>query len=505
MSTSINSFILSSIQNLNRWFFSTNAKDIGVLYLIFAAFSGLLGSSLSFLIRLELSSQGAVYFLNNNTQYNVVITAHAILMIFFLVMPALIGGFGNYFVPIHLGALDMAFPRLNNISFWLLPVSLTLLTSGLFSGGAGTGWTLYPPLYDTPYSAVHAVDLSILSLHVAGFSSILGSLNLITTIFNLRAPGISFDQLTLFVWSIFITAWLLVLSLPVLAGAITQLLTDRNLNTSFFDPAGGGDPVLYQHLFWFFGHPEVYVIILPAFGIISLLIPRFSLKPIFGYLGMVYAMLSIALLGFIVWSHHMFLVGLDVDTRSYFTAATIIIALPTGIKIFSWIATLFGGSLHFFSPKLFAISFLLLFTIGGFTGVIIANAGVDVALHDTYYIVGHFHYVLSLGAVSALFAGFYYWIGKISGLSFNEKMAAVHFFLFTLAVNIVFFPMHFLGLAGFPRRYPDFPAGYAGWNSFMTYGSILTVISLIVFLLLLVYSIFVPKANKLSHKLFFSL
>jgi cytochrome c oxidase subunit 1 len=290
--------------------------------------------------------------------------------------------------------------------------------------------------------------------------------------------------------------------LPVLAGAITQLLTDRNLNTSFFDPAGGGDPVLYQHLFRFFGHPEVYVIILPAFGIVSLLIPRFSLKPIFGYLGKVYAKLSIALLGFIVRSHHKFLVGLDVDTRSYFTAATIIIALPTGIKIFSWLATLKGGSLHYYSPKLFALSFLLLFTIGGFTGVVIANAGVDVALHDTYYIVGHFHYVLSLGAVSALFAGFYYWVGKITGLSFSEKLANVHFFLFTLAVNLVFFPKHFLGLAGFPRRYPDFPAGFAGWNSLKTYGSLLTFASLLIFLALISLTLFVPKNSKLTSKSF---
>ena len=495
---------LATLNRMNRWFFSTNAKDIGVLYLIFAAFSGQQGSSLSFQIRLELSAQGPVYFLNNNTQYNVVITAHAILKIFFQVKPALIGGFGNYFVPIQLGALDKAFPRLNNISFWLLPVSQTQQTSGLFSGGAGTGWTLYPPLSDTPYSAGPAVDLSIQSQHVAGFSSIQGAQNLITTIFNLRAPGLSFDQQTLFVWSVFITAWLQVQSQPVQAGAITQLLTDRNLNTSFFDPAGGGDPILYQHQFWFFGHPEVYIIILPAFGIVSMLIPRFSQKPIFGYLGKVYAKQSIALQGFIVWSHHKFLVGLDVDTRSYFTAATIIIAQPTGIKIFSWVATLKGGQLHYYSPKQFAQSFLFLFTIGGFTGVIMANAGVDVAQHDTYYIVGHFHYVLSQGAVSALFAGFYYWIGKISGYSFNEKQAASHFFLFTIAVNIVFFPKHFLGLGGFPRRYPDFPAGFAGWNSVKTYGSILTFISLLVFLYLTAYTQWAHKATKLTSKQYYN-
>jgi cytochrome c oxidase subunit 1 len=482
-----------------RWFMSTNHKDIGILYIFTAALLGFVAVAFTVYMRLELMEPGVQYMTNadgdpNGHMWNVLITGHGVLMMFFVVIPALFGGFGNYFMPLMIGAPDMAFPRMNNLSYWLYVAGSSLAVCSLLAPGgngqlgSGVGWVLYAPLSTSEQGM--SMDLAIFAIHLSGASSILSAINMITTFLNMRAPGMTLHKTPLFPWSIVVTAFLILLSLPVLAGAITMLLTDRNFGTTFFDPAGGGDPVLYQHLLWFFGHPEVYMIVIPGFGIVSHVISTFSKKPVFGYLPMVYAMIAIGALGFVVWAHHMYTVGMSVTQQAYFMLATMVIAVPTGIKIFSWIATMWGGSVEFKTPMLWAIGFLFLFTVGGVTGIVLSQAGIDRAYHDTYYVVAHFHYVMSLGAVFCIFAGIYYWIGKMSGRQYPEWAGKLHFWLMFIGSNITFFPQHFLGRQGMPRRYIDYPEQFALWNyvssigAFISFGSFLFFFGIIFYTLM---------------------
>ncbi|WP_158964361.1 cytochrome c oxidase subunit I [Chachezhania sediminis] len=500
-----------------RWFMSTNHKDIGILYLFVAGAVGFISVLFTIFMRLELMVPGVQHMCMegfrlfgsadtctpNGHLWNVLITAHGILMMFFVVIPALFGGFGNYFMPLQIGAPDMAFPRMNNLSFWLYVAGTSLAVCSLFvpgeaggQAGAGTGWVLYPPL-STSGAKGMSMDFAIFAVHLSGASSILGAINMITTFLNMRAPGMTLFKVPLFAWSIFVTSWLILLSLPVLAGAITMLLMDRNFGFAFFDPAGGGDPVLYQHILWFFGHPEVYIIILPGFGIISHVIATFARKPIFGYLPMVWALIAIGVLGFVVWAHHMYTVGLSLHQQAYFMLATMVIAVPTGVKVFSWLATMWKGSIEFRVPMLWAFGFLFLFTVGGVTGVILSQAGIDRYYHDTYFVVAHFHYVMSLGAVFAIFAGIYFYIGKMSGRQYPETLGKIHFWMMFIGSNLTFFPQHFLGRQGMPRRYIDYPEPFALWNFWSTIGAFISFASFCLFIYIVYYTL--TKGAKVTE------
>jgi cytochrome c oxidase subunit 1 len=491
-----------------RWFMSTNHKDIGILYLWVSGAVGFISVLFTVFMRLELMEPGVQYMCAEGARFiadasaectpnghlwNVMITYHGVLMMFFVVIPALFGGFGNYFMPLQIGAPDMAFPRMNNLSFWLYVAGTSLGVASLLSPGgngqlgSGVGWVLYPPL--SVNEGGMSMDLAIFAVHVSGASSILGAINMITTFLNMRAPGMTLFKVPLFSWSIFVTSWLILLSLPVLAGAITMLLTDRNFGTTFFDPAGGGDPILYQHILWFFGHPEVYIIILPGFGIISHVISTFSRKPVFGYLPMVWAIIAIGALGFVVWAHHMYTVGMSLTQQSYFMLATMVIAVPTGVKIFSWIATMWGGSIEFKTPMLWAFGFLFLFTVGGVTGIVLSQAAVDRAYHDTYYVVAHFHYVMSLGAVFCIFAGIYFYFGKMTGRQYPEWAGKLHFWAMFIGANLTFFPQHFLGRQGMPRRYIDYPEAFAYWNYWSSIGAFISFASFVFFFGIMIWSL----------------